>query len=624
MSNKFEPAGYFTDSLEYARACMLTTNSDFAPDGYHAPNGLSVTASHPKAVMLIGSCTLDSFPPVIQAQGTACDFFNVNHALVLPEAPPRLPSEYGFQIVQLPLRSLVPDIRLMRLSYDDIEGHHRLFEDAKAGMRYILDNLLHWTEKYGIPAFVMNFFLPQQNPYGRLFPRYDIRNLVHFVERLNQHLAELLDARPGTYLLDVDQLAAISGRRYIQDDSLCLFSHGALLSDYDTQYDESRLDGAPPRAHVQFQARHTAYIEDVWRESLAMHRTLARHDAIKLVVVDLDDTVWRGVPAEGDDIESHMTEGWPIGFVEALLYLKRRGILLAALSRNDDARIRALWDKLYGAKLLPEDFVSWQVSWRDKPERMQEILRQTNLLAGNVLFIDDNPRERAAMQAAFPGMRVFGPNPYEWRRLLLWSAETQVPALSEEAVRRTEMVQAQITRETERRSLSREEFLTGLGCSLKLFELQGSEDPKFRRALELINRTNQFNTTGQRWSGEELSAYLAAGGRIFAFEATDRFTRYGTVAIALLEGRMIRQFVMSCRVFGLDLEMAAISMVLDRSTEAGPARALLINTDANLPARDLWLKLGFHADGDAYLLPPEARIARPGHIGLEDGTLAAQ
>lgn len=186
------------------------------------------------------------------------------------------------------------------------------------------------------------------------------------------------------------------------------------------------------------------------------------------------------------------------------------------------------------------------------------------------------------------------------------------------------MVQAQIVRETERQSLSREEFLAGLGCSLRLHEIKGSDDPKIDRVLELINRTNQFNTTGERWSRGGLSAYLTGGGRIFAFEVADRFTRYGTVAIALLEGRTIRQFVMSCRVSGLDVEMAAISIALDRSGADGPARALLVNTEANLPVRDLWTKLGFQTDSDAYMLPAEARIERPAHIGIEEDILAAQ
>lgn len=588
-------------------------------DDYHAPRTLCVADGRPGAVLVIGSCTLDRFPEVIGASGVACDFFNVNHAMTLPEAPPRPAADYGFQIVQMPLRSLVPEGRLMRLPHEDLAGHHRLLEDAKAGIGHILGNLLRWTTELGIPAFVMNFLTPQQNPYGRLFPRYDLRNIVHFVEILNQHLAESIEALPGVYLLDADRLAAMQGRRYIQDDSLCLFSHGALLTDYDAGHDLSRLDGAPRSALAQFASHPLAFPEAVWQESLAMHRTLARHDAVKLVVVDLDDTVWRGVPAEGAETEPHMTEGWPLGFVEALLYLKRRGILLAALSRNDDARLRALWPRLYGDKLQPSDFAVWKVSWDDKPQHMEEILRQTNLLPANVLFIDDNPRERAAMQAAYPGMRVLGDNPYVWRRLLLWSAETQVPSLTEESGRRTEMVQAQVARDAARSSLTREEFLAGLGCRLRARELEGSADGKFPRVLELINRSNQFNTTGRRWRAEELAGFLTGGGRIFAFEVTDRFTDYGVVAAALLDGRTISQFVMSCRVFGLDVEAAAISSVQSRAGPGGPIGAVLAETDANLPVRDLWPRLGFHREDDRYALPAASIVTCPAHIVMEIG-----
>ena len=84
------------------------------------------------------------------------------------------------------------------------------------------------------------------------------------------------------------------------------------------------------------------------------------------------------------------------------------------------------------------------------------------MLPRNVVFIDDNPVERDAVKAAFPDMRVIGDDPYELRSLLLWAPETQVPYITNESVRRTEMVQAQVQREAARKRLSREEFLQTL------------------------------------------------------------------------------------------------------------------------------------------------------------------
>ena len=51
---------------------------------------------------------------------------------------------------------------------------------------------MRWNREHGLLTFVTNFVSPQQNPLGRLLPRYDLRNLVYFVEKLNETLAEEL------------------------------------------------------------------------------------------------------------------------------------------------------------------------------------------------------------------------------------------------------------------------------------------------------------------------------------------------------------------------------------------------------------------------------------------------
>src|SRR6266853_747201 len=104
-----------------------------------------------------------------------------------------------------------------------------------------------------------------------------------------------------------------------------------------------------------------------------------------------------------------------------------------------------------------------------------------------------------AIKAAFPDMRVLGPNPYLWRRILLWSPETQVATVTAESAARTEMVQKQVEREGQRKRLSREDFLGSLEVGASLSEIASTNDARFARALELINKTNQFNTTGKRW-----------------------------------------------------------------------------------------------------------------------------
>jgi len=216
-------------------------------------------------------------------------------------------------------------------------------------------------------------------------------------------------------------------------------------------------------------------------------------------------------------------------------------------------------------------------------------------------------------------MRVLGPNPYLWRRILLWAPETQVAAITAESAARTEMVQKQVERETQKKRLSREDFLASLEVRASLGEIASTSDARFARALELINKTNQFNTTGKRWTQQELAAFFRDGGRCFVLDVTDRFTAYGIVGVLLVAGNEIAQFVMSCRVVGMDVEIAAVAGVLQAIAARGASeiRASLVPTSANLLCRDLWERCGFLPTGaEQHQRSADPPLAPPAHIAL--------
>jgi len=387
---------------------------------------------------------------------------------------------------------------------------------------------MRWNKKHGLLTFVTSFILPQQNPMGRLLPRYDLRNLVYFVEKLNGALAEELRGFNNTFLFDLDQIIATFGRKYFQDDVIWVSNHNGMLSDHDFKYDQDRLE-PPARASTIYGQNVQLVYEAGWNELTAMYRTIKQTDMVKLVVLDIDDTLWRGVAAERSDHTREAIEGWPIGLVEALGHLKRRGILLALLSKNEEKLVVPIWERLFGGSIHIDDFAICKINWKPKADNFAEIIEEANLLPRSVVYIDDNPVERAAIRAAFPDVRSFGPNPLLWRRILLWSAETQVATITKESASRTEMVRAQVDRETHRKKLSREDFLASLEVEVGLRELDGVQHPEFTRALELVNKSNQFNTTGKRWTKQEFYTGLANDIRLFIFDVKDRFTSYGIV-----------------------------------------------------------------------------------------------
>jgi len=391
--------------------------------------------------------------------------------------------------------------------------------------------------------------------------------------------------------VDVDSISSSIGKKNVQDDMVWSFTHGTTLSDGDYDHDLNRIQ--PPAAMQQhYSARWLEFFEALLHEIFAMHRTLRQPDAVKLVVVDLDDTLWRGVAAEGT---LGAIEGWPMGFMETLIILKKRGILLAIVSKNDEQFIRAKWNDIVQGQISLSDFVVVKINFRSKAENLAEILQEVNLRPQNVVMIDDNPVERAAIQSGLPGVRVLGRQLYYLKRILLWSAETQSGVITPESVRKTEMVQAQLQRESVRKKLSPAEFLQTLQLRVTLSVLRDTKNVHVSRALELFNKTNQFNTTGVRYTLEQFHERFAAGCELYVVQAEDRFTQYGLVGAAWVDHNCIEHVVMSCRALGLGIEDTLLASLAKRlvGEDATLLFGLLQPTEANLACRPFYSRNGF-------------------------------
>jgi len=591
---------------------------------YRCPSDLAVTKTQLKRVMVIGSCLSAGWPTLLESTCPDCvaEHFLFNHAATLPQRLPAAPEEYDFHLIQIPLRLLMREHAYLHVSDADSLAAERAFEAVREQLTKTLAELMHWNQEHGILTFVCNFLVPQQNPMGRLLPRYDLRNFVYFIEKLNEALARELQQYKNAYLFDLDQIASTYGRRHLQDDIVWTIAHGAALSDAGWEEDRKRLEPIE-KVTCYYPMQSHDFVLHAWAELIAMYRTIRQTDMVKLVLVDLDDTMWRGVAAEEADASSMAREGWPLGFAEALMFLKRRGILLGIVSKNDEERVRGIWQRIYRNLIRLDDFAVRKINWQPKADNVEAILAEVNLLPNSVVFIDDNPVERAAIKAAFPEMRVLGPNPYLWRRILLWAPETQVATITAESAARTEMVQKQVEREGQRKRLSRADFLASLEIRAALHEIASSSDGRFARTLELINKTNQFNTTGKRWNLQEFTGFFRDGGRCFVLDVTDCYTAYGIVGVLLASGNDIIQFVMSCRVVGMDIEIAAVAGVLQAlaARGSGEAGAALIHTPANLLCRDLWERCGFAPAGaDRYVRAADAPLAVPPHIELRVDT----
>ena len=412
------------------------------------------------------------------------------------------------------------------------------------------------------------------------------------------------------------------GKRYFLDDTVSFYTHGGFWFPDWVDMERGRIEPVPPMDTIS-DHHLDQYHAAVWRACQYFYRIINQIDSVKLVIFDLDDTLWRGLIGEqyNGDGRRPVIDGWPLGVHEAIHHLKARGILVAVCSKNDPDLVADRWERAVPFNWIKlEDFVCVEIGWGPKSEAVGRIMATLNLTPKNTLFVDDNPIERAAVAEAYPAIRTIGANPFETRRILLYAPETQVKLLTSESAQRDQMVRSQIEREAQRKTLSREEFLLTLNCRVDLRRILTSKDPAFGRTFELLNKTNQFNTNGKHWSPLEIEQHFERGGMIISFHVADKFTAYGLVGVILISGAEIVQFVMSCRVIGLEVEWGALHSVVKALGEQLPdsqVSASIVETDANFVCRDVYLKSGFISQGGGrFVCKPSTLGLSPAHLTL--------
>lgn len=558
---------------------------------YRVPQNLNVERRPIRRWLVIGSCLVAGFVDLVAnlEDGAPGDYIIFNNGTVLPPAPPQSLEAYDCQLIQIPLRSVIPDFLHARLAFDDIPGFESLFEQCADRLIFFLQQSTVYGADGKLTTFVLNLAAPQQSSMGRCVNRRDLRNFAYFVDKLNERLEDYVVTQTNFHLVDFQGILRTFGTKFFLDDVLAHYSHAAPLGDNDHAGDQARLH-APARPTEHYTTHTSLFVSAIWQELRGQFITLTRLGAVKLVIFDIDDTLWRGVVAEHDAPDPISMEGWPLGVGEAALYLKQRGIVVALVSKNSEERVRAVWDEMWQGRLRLDDFASIKINWKSKAENVSEVIAEVNVLPNTVVFVDDNPVERALVEQSHPGIRTLGADLYYVRRILLWAPETQPAVMTNEGARRNAMVRAQIQRDSQRKTMERSEFINSLAIRFNEVHLTSIDHPQFARVFELLNKTNQFNTTGRRWTSTEIGDAFSDGLEIFAFEVADKFTEYGLVGMALLRRGVIEQFVMSCRVIGLDLELKSLELIKARHKQL---RAVYIRTDKNFLCKDLFERAGF-------------------------------
>ncbi len=312
----------------------------------------------------------------------------------------------------------------------------------------------------------------------------------------------------------------------------------------------------------------------------------------KALVTDLDDTVWRGILGEVgvDGVAWDLDHGAQHHglYQQRLRALAEEGILVGVASKNE----RALVDEAFARPdlvLRAEHLAGTEVHWTPKSESVTRLLQRWNIGADAVVFVDDSAMELAEVKAAHPGVEClrFAPDDPQAVYALLEHLRDLFGRvqLSEEDTLRA----ASLRRATPVVTAAHdtESFLAGADATVTMSH---SKQQVPARALELLNKTNQFNLNGRRWTEGEWREYLRREDSVILLAAyEDRFGPLGRVAV--LAGRhtdstiALDSWVMSCRAFARRLEYCCLDQLF-RRTGAEAVRFDYVETPRNQPLRD--------------------------------------
>lgn len=327
----------------------------------------------------------------------------------------------------------------------------------------------------------------------------------------------------------------------------------------------------------------------------------------KVLVTDLDNTLWKGVIGEDglDGIE--IGPGSPAGEAHSrlqqyLLDLKARGILLAVASKNNHDDACLPFHKHPRMLLRMEDFAAFEANWNDKASSIREIARKLSLGTDSFVFLDDNPMEREWVRSQLPEVAVveLGPSAFDYTRELDRGQYFFALSLSAEDKMRADQYRSEAARKhLQASSQSIEEFLAQL-------HLRPSWEPvsekNLPRVAQLTNKTNQFNLTTRRYTEAQVRQ-LAGDPECWAaaFHLSDRMGDYGLIGVIFCRPGAVRAswvvdtWLMSCRVLGRRMERFMFEVMSGEARRRGVTEisGVYRPTPKNGLVRDHYDQLGF-------------------------------
>jgi FkbH-like protein len=326
----------------------------------------------------------------------------------------------------------------------------------------------------------------------------------------------------------------------------------------------------------------------------------------KVLILDLDNTVWGGVIGddglEGIQVAQGDARGEAHLAVQRLaLDLRQRGIVLAVSSKNTDEVARVPFEKHPEMLLRLEHIAVFQANWNDKATNIQAIAGELSLGLDAMVFLDDNPVERGLVRKLLPQVAVpeLPEDPAFYARTLAAGGYFEAVTFATEDLKRAGFYQDNAKRASLQKQVGGlDAYLASLDMTITFqpFDATGRA-----RIVQLINKSNQYNLTTRRYTDPEV-AEAENDPEVFTLQVrlVDIFGDNGMISVVICRPGLsgvweIDTWLMSCRVLGRRVEHMVLREILGHARAAGihKLNGADLPTDRNKLVTDHYAKLGF-------------------------------
>jgi len=504
----------------------------------------------PSRIAILGGSTTTEVKSMLElfllAQGIQPTFYESGYGRYSEDVLFENPDLWNFK----------PDIVFIHTTWHNVSQFPELMEaeaDVEPRVRREMARFESLWEKIhtGLGALIIqnNFDLPGLRPLGNLEATQS-SGRVNFLMRLNAEFASY----------------ACKHSRFLINDILYLSAKVGLDEWHNHTYWYNFHMAVSPTATVALAQNLAAILKSVYGRSK------------KCLVLDLDNTLWGGIV--GDDGVQNLILGrdHPVGeaFLDFQLYLKelqRRGVILAICSKNEIENAKEGFSHP-DSILKVEDFSAFKANWNPKPENIREIARELNIGLDSLVFLDDNPAERALVADQLPEVAVpdVGSDVSRFAEILEHERYFEVDKLVQEDLNRSAFYNSNAQRSAYQGGFrDYGEFLNSLEMTA---EIAPFSPVYLERITQLINKTNQFNLTTRRYTSAEVEAISQDPGFVTLYgRLADKFGDNGLVSVLI--GRAIDEtleldlWLMSCRVLNREMEFAMFDALVEQCQARG-------------------------------------------------------